>query len=65
MNEPEGAAIDMSVADEIQAVTEKLLDNAGEMYSKDEHQVREAKAKISRIVSDAKDMVSKEKDELL
>ena len=58
MHEPEGGAVNPSIAIEIEAVAKKLLDIAGAMYSREEDEVTSAKVKAKQIINDAKDMVN-------
>ena len=51
-HEPDGGPVDQTVAGEIEGIAKKLLNIAGEMYSKGANALNKAKDKTRKIISD-------------
>ena len=59
MNEPEGKALDPTVAIEVKAIAMKMLDIAGKTYSKGAKEINEAKEEVKKIFTEAQAKVKK------
>ena len=62
MHEPDGGAVDPTVASNIENIAMKLLDIGGKMYKKKADEINMAKSMAKKIITDAQDMVKTGKE---